>query len=359
MSQASHRIRTTWPLYLAIAVAASASIATSPPPTWLQELWLEGPDLVLGPDLPEQTTPLTIRFSPTLDHANILVGGEIEYEGAAEELRIELIEPDKRTLAAQLQLVEGDGRLAFQLRADRAALTCAPAEDGGCVQELAVRFHTDGAGTGAYAVRWGLQLSTGGGGSEPPANLVFEASLVGGRLTDTLSFPFDFVYPSAEAEQGRWRLMATDYGWYYVKPGQGGASRHFVVRGAGPYTSSELIIPFLVSCGSPAGDDESALRVAIIPDDPAAGPGVEHLARVTGSGAFIATLTFPEPLDCTGTDVCERGFTVVLESESDKYLNLDVRPHAVLDGDGDIAPADAFIEIVPDQVVETAASEDE
>lgn len=356
MNKQSHHTRTTWPLYLAIAVAASASIATSEP-YWSRDVWLAGPDLALAPDLPEQLVSLTIRFSPGQDHADILVGGEIEYEGADEQLRIALVEPGKRALATHVQRAEGDGRLAFTLEVRDAALSCAPAGDGTCVQELAVRFNTDGVRTGVHAIRWGVTLHVYGDENEPPADLVFDAELAGGRKAESFPYRFDFVYPSAEVEQGRWRLMDTDSGWYYFEPGQTKVSRHIVVRGAGSFASSELLVPFKVDFGDASPDSETGFRVAVIPDDPAAGPGVEHRATVTGAGAYITTLRFPEPLDCAGTGVCERGFDIVLEAEIDRYGSLDVRPHAVLDGDG-LASGSAFIEIVPDEVAEAASGQD-
>jgi hypothetical protein len=361
MSTPTRRIRTTWPLYLAIGVAAAASIATSPPPRWSREIWLEGPDLELSAQQPAPSIPLTIRFSPANDQANIVIGGEIVYTNAAEELRIALVEPGKRALASQQHLLEGNGRLAFQLQVWDAALSCAPAEDGSCVQELAVQFQGDGDRTGAYSIRWGVTLQTHGPGSEQPEDLIFDASLIGGQVVESFPFTFDVVYPSGEAGQGRWRLLAAGT-HYYAAHGEGRASRRFLVRGAGPYTSSALIVPFEASYSPSSADDETVLRVAVIPDDPAAGPAVEHLASVTGTGGFIAALSFPGPLDCPDEGLCERGFTVVLESEIDRYLTLDMRPHVMLEGDGDSVPANAFAEIVPDEedeVVETTSGEGE
>lgn len=352
MSMQHQRIHRTWPLYLAIAIGGAASIATSQV-EWRDYHEFTGEAVTLGPDRGQGAIPFTIMFSREPGPSAILVTGDVVYEDAAEELRVEILGPGKVPLATQVQAAEGDGHFQFQLRAADLALSCDPigiaASQEVCEQELALVFGTSAAPTGKYVINWFLRVENGDYGEEPPGHF-FAVHVPGARAVDTFPFLFEFIAPPQETAPDRWRASAGDSGTFFRDPDQPGLSRHMIVRGAGPYTSSELAIPFLISYDELSPGGEATLRIAVVPDEPAAGAGAEHLVTVTGSGAVMHLLSMPEPLDCAGESVCERGFTLTIDAEGDasKYLFLDVRPVATIEGDGEAVPAGAFIEIDAD-----------
>jgi hypothetical protein len=182
MTTHAHRIRSAWPLYLVIAAAGAASIATSPPPTWLLYYEFIGPEVKLDPELREDVVPFTIQFSREHDWSNIRVSGSVQYENADEELRISLVEPGKSTLATQFQAVEGNGNLSFTLESWDTTLRCEPGETEVCEQELAVVFGTGGARNGVYTVYWNLYVDTSDDGTDPPEDLIFEVDFPRGTL---------------------------------------------------------------------------------------------------------------------------------------------------------------------------------
>jgi hypothetical protein len=346
-----HRIHRRWPLYLAIAAGGAASIATSEV-EWRNFHEFTGEAVTLGPDQGQGAIPFKVRFSPEHGLSTILVIGDVVYEDAAEELRVEILGPGKVPLAAQVQAAEGDGHFQFQLRTGDLALSCDPiaiaASQEVCEQELALVFGAGAAPTGRYVINWFLRVENGEYAEEPPPGHFFEVEVPGATETDFFPFLLEFIVPSQEPAPGRWRASAVDGGTFFQDPGQPGQPRRLVVRGAGPYTSSELAIPFWINYdGSSPDSSEVTLRIAVVPDEPAVDEGAEHLVTVLGSGGVMHLLSVPEPLDCAGEPVCERGFTLTVdtEGEASKYLFVDVRPVAVIEGDGDAVPANAFIEI--------------
>jgi hypothetical protein len=350
MSMQHHRIHRTWPLYLAIAIGGAASIATSQV-EWRDYHEFTGEAVTLGPDRAQGAIPFTIRFSPVHGPSTILVIGDVVYEDAAEELRVEVLGPGKVPLATQVQAAQGDGNFQFQLRTADLALSCEPigiaASQEVCEQELALAFGTSAAPTGSYVINWFLRVENGDYAEEPPPGHFFAVEVPGGREVDTFPFLYEFIVPPQETAPGRWRASTADSGTFFQDPGQPGLSRYLVVRGAGPYTSSELAIPFMINYDELSPGGEATLRISVVPDEPAAGQGAEHLVTVTGSGSVMHLLSVPGPLDCAGESVCERGFTLTIDTEGDaaKYLFVDLRPVAAIEGDGDAVPAGAFIEI--------------
>lgn len=347
MDTRQHRIRGSWPLYLVIGIAGAASIATSGPPYWELNYELAGPAVTLGPDLREETVPFTIRFSPEQDSSDIEVFGVVQYEGAAEELRLSLVDPGQRTLATQFHTLEGDGRLRFTLRSSSASLRCEPAGPDVCEQELALVLGTGDTRTGAYVIEWQLAVRTSGDGDVPPEDLVFEVDFPRGRVPDSVPGDGLPLVPMDPPAEGRWRMYATPHAGD-LQRGQPTQLRRVILRGAGPYDASELIVPFSVSYEEYALDGAASVRIAIIPDQPGPGAAAEHVVAVSGSGFLTLALSVPEPLDCAGEPVCERGFTISVETDPDDidafYFELGVE--ALIEGEGD-APPDALIEIVP------------
>lgn len=175
-------MRSKWPLYLVIIIAAAASIATQYI-SWSARYRYAGPVVELSPDFREDIVPFTIRFAPGYDWADIRVFGSARYEGAAEELRVSLVELGERTLATQFQQVEGDGIITIQLSTWDTTLHCAPGETEVCEQELALVFGTGGARTGVYVFDWELTVGIEGEG-DAPADLFYEVEMPRGRLLD-------------------------------------------------------------------------------------------------------------------------------------------------------------------------------
>jgi hypothetical protein len=354
MRMQHHRIHRTWPLYLAIAGGAAASIATSQV-EWRNYHEFTGEAVTLGPDRDQGAIPFTIQFSREPGPSTITVIGDVVYEDAAEELRLEVLGPGKVPLATQVQAAEGDGHFQFQLRTADVGLSCDPvaiaASQEVCEQELSIVFGAGAAPTGRYVIDWFLRVENGEYAAEPPPGHFFVVQVPGASEVATYPFLFDFILPSQETAPGRWRASAVANGELFLDPGQPGLSRPLVIRGAGPYTSSELAIPFWINYDELSPGGEATLRIAVVPDEPAAGESVEHVVTVTGSGGVMHLLSLPEPLDCAGEPVCERRFTLTVdttsgaESNATKYLFLDVRPMAIIEGDGDAVPANASIQI--------------
>lgn len=350
MNTRAHRIRGSWPLYLVIAIAGAGSLATSPPPTWHLEHNLEGGLVTLDPDLREVVVPLTIRFSPEQDWSEVLISGAVEHVDAGEELWVSLVEPGQRTLASTSRRAQGDGRLTFHVSAPDASLRCDPVGSGACEQELAVVFNSSGARDGRYVVRWHVMLRTGGPGQAPPDGLIFDAELAGGRPVDFIPPLLSLFPPPDQPGPGRWRLSDGASSAFRLHPDAPSSSRRFTARAAGPYTGSQLFIPFMASrlrrADEPQETEEIALRVAVIPDPPGTGPTVEHVVTLAGE-ARIEALSVPAPLDCAGEPVCERGFTITVETDDEAAADVwtEAYVQAILDGAGDAAPAGAFVEI--------------
>jgi hypothetical protein len=357
MRTREHRIHGTWPLYLVIALAGAASIATSLPPIWESAFRFEGPTVTLDPDRREESIPLTIRFAPELDRTDIEVSGSVEYVDAAEELRLSLVEPGQRTLATQFQTVEGDGRLYFHFEAPGVSLRCESMESDTCKQELAVVFGTGGARTGAYVIRWHLAVKSEDADSAPEDDLYFDVALGDGRLVDYIPPPeIDVAVQPDQAGDDRWRLVSDYRVKLDVAPGQAGQTVHVVMVGEGPYTASELRAGLALHYSHDAPQESATFRITITPDEPAAGVAVEHVATVSGSGSLSLYLSIPEPLDCVDENACERGFTIELTGEKIEYgAFLHLALYGVIDGDGDDVPANASIEIVPGNAAGVAA----
>jgi hypothetical protein len=346
MSTPRHRIHGTWPLYLVIALAGVASIATSPP-YWTEAFRFEGPTVTLDPEQREVTIPLTIRFSPEQDLTDIEVRGSIEYQDADEELRLSLVEPGQRTLAAQFQTVAGDGRLFFQFDAPGVTLRCERMESDTCEQELGVVFATGGARTGAYVIRWYLSVQTMHEDNEPPDSY-FAVELADGREVGAI--PPLGTSPAVEPDEpgnDRWRLVSDYQTDLSVAPWQASQSVRVVVIGQGPYTASELRAVLTLGYEHYAPQGAATFRTTIVPDEPAAGVTAEHVATVSGGGTLSIPLSIPEPLDCVDEIACERGFIIELEGEALEYAAfLHLTLYGVIEGDGDGAPANTSIEIV-------------
>ena len=346
-----------WPLYLVIALAGVASIATSLPPIWGSAFWFEGPAVTLDPDRREESIPLTIRFAPELDRTDIEVGGSIEYQDAAEEVRISLVEPGKRTLAAQFQTVAGDGRLRFNLGAPGVSLRCESMESGACKQELAVVFATGGARTGAYVIRWHLTVQSQDADHAPDDDLYFDVALADGLLVDYIPrTDIDLSVETDRAGDDRWRLVSQYQGSLSVVPEQTRHSMRVVMSGQGPYTASELHAVLTLEYPHYVTQGATIFRTTITPDEPAGGVAAEHVATVSGSGHLSLPLSIAEPLACVDEVTCARGFTIELTGErleSAAFLTLML--YGVIDGDGDVVPANASIEIVPSVAAGSAA----
>jgi hypothetical protein len=348
MSTQANRIRSTWPLYLVIATAGAASIATSMS-WWYVGHQFEGPRVTLGPDRGEDIVPFTVRFSPQQDWSDIVVLGAVEYEDAAEELRISLVDPGKRTLATQFHTIEGDGRLLFRLEAPATSLRCETAATDPCAQELAVVFGTGGTRTGAYVIDWYLTVETSDDGAEPE-DLIFEVDFARGREVSAAPDEVALTAPPDVPGDGRWRLVHTAHGSLQLDPGDTGQSRHITMHGAAPYTASELYIPLYIRYNSNSLDGEATFRIAVVPDGSAGEAVAEHVAIVSGAGNLSVALTIAEPLDCEDEALCERGFTITLDHEAEIlapiYVDMDVQ--GVLEGDGDIAPTGVWVSVVSD-----------
>lgn len=350
MSMQAHRIRSTWPLYLVIAIAGAASIATSPPPTWLEYRHLEGPTVTLDPVQSSVTIPFTVSFSAWQDWSDLELRALVRYEDADAELRVSVVEPGTRTLATQFQRIDGDGSLLLSIRAPAVSLRCGSPGDDPCAQDLAVVFATGGTRTGTFVIDWYLTALTGDDGSAPPEDLVFEVALEGGRPVDSIDLPSTLPAPWDEAVEGRWQLVAQHHAEFLVLEAQAGHSLHVTVRSMGPYTESNLFIPFWLSYGDPELERMATFRIAVLSDDPAAAVVAEHVASVSGGGHVRHSLSIP--LDCAPETVCERGFTIIFDGEDEDellgYSHLYFDIDALLEGEGDVAPAEARIEILPD-----------
>jgi hypothetical protein len=344
MSKQAARIRDTWPLYLVIALAGAASIATTLP-SWSESRQFGGPRVTLGPDLREEVVPFTVRFSPKHTMSDIFVFGTVDYEGADEELRISLVEPDQRTLATQFHTIQGDGRLLFWVDALGVSLRCASPETETCEQELAVVFGTSGTRAGAYDIDWSLRLEMGGPDAEPPADPVLDVDFPRGRVVEFTPDPLPLgIAPDAIGDD-RWRVVDTRGAGFYFDPASTSHSMHVTLIGTGPYTASQLYVPLGLSYYESALQGEATFRIAVIPDEPAGGAVVEHVATVSGAGTLQAALSIPEPLDCVDELVCERGFTITLDIEAEilgsVYMSLSIQ--AAIDGDGEAPPPGARV----------------
>jgi hypothetical protein len=348
MNTQAHRIRgrarAPWPLYLVIAIGGAASIATSPP-WWSQVQQFEGPTVTLAPDRIEEIVPFTVRFSPEHPQSDVFVYGTVEYTDADEELRIALVDPDQRTLATQFHTIQGDGRLTFSIDAPAMSLVCAEPGADECEQKLAVVFGTGGARSGTYVIDWYLTVQMNGENASPPPDLVFEVDFERGQRIGSIPYQeYLAIAPDAPGD-GRWRIVQAQSASIYLDPGDFGQSMHVTMSGQGPYTASELYLPFTLSYSQYALEGEGTFRVTVVPDEPAGGVVAEHVATVSGAGSVNVALSIPEPLDCVDEIPCERGFTITVDNEAElvdtAYLTLEVQ--AAIDGDGALPPVDASL----------------
>jgi hypothetical protein len=156
-------------------------------------------------------------------------------------------------------------------------------------------FVAGAAPTGSYVIHWFLRVENGDYGTEPPPGHFFVVEVPGASETDTFPFLLEFIAPPQDTAPGRWRVSAADSGTFVQDPGQPGLPGRLVIRGAGPYTSSELVIPFWINYDGTSPIGEATLRIAVVPDEPAAGEGAEHVVTVTGSGGVMHLLSLPSP----------------------------------------------------------------
>jgi hypothetical protein len=341
MNEQAHRIRSTWPLYLVIAIGGAASIATGmhAPFGWQEVRSFGGPRITLDLDRREETVPFTVRFSPKYPASDIHVFGKVDYEGAAEELRISLVEPGQSTLATQFHTIQGDGSLLFWLSAPATALRCASPGTDTCDQELAVVFGTGGTRTGTYVIDWSLQAGMYGSDEYPPADLIFEVDFERGRVDDyTYYEPLSIALDSPGDE--RWRIVQGLYTDFPLDRDNASHSMHVTMVGRGPYTASQLYVPLNISYAETWLPGGGTFRLAVVPDEPAGGAVAEHVVTVSGDGQLQVAVSIDEPLDCVDEIVCVRGFTITVDTESEisdfLFATLDVQ--AAIDGDGDSWP---------------------
>lgn len=342
--------KTRWPLYLTIAVAAVASIATSPPPSWWESRVFQGPAVQLDQTRATDAATFTVQISKEyadpwdVYNPSVEVVGVVSYElasDAPQDLRISLVTPDQTIVSEQIHALQGAGLRHFSLRMWE-PFACA-SDASVCEQTLAVEFDAGGITGGAIDIEWYLTATTSGDGADKPDDLVFDVALADGEAISYIPDLRTVVEPPVdEIGDGRWLTAAYGHTWLGVGNGAARQTRQFSLVGEGSFSSSALSIGVAVSSNQV---DPADFRLAVLPEESDV-PVAEQIVTMSGEGGTLFELRIPEPLDCPeGT--CKRNYVIVLETtdaiSSSAHVNIDI--HATLDGEGEQPPADVAVSL--------------
>jgi hypothetical protein len=350
--------KTAWPLYFTIAVAAASSMATSAPyrPHWDEARVAQGPLVRLDDTLAADTADFTVRLSeefavPSLEsslqplvHVVGVVNHEIE--GAPQYLRVALVTDEQTIVADQSHHLEGTGQFVFSMTLDE-MLGCKLADPGVCEQTLTVVFDAEDVPAGVIDIEWYVRASASGPDEVPPADLVFARDVERGQPVDFIPELVPVTETIDEPGDGRW-LMADSWSLYVAtNPDIASNTAHFTMRGTGGFSSSVLSLSVgLVG----ATTTPVPARLTLLGDEPGAGVVAEWAAAVGGSGSAQFEFELPEPLDCPFGGTCERGFTLVLETDSavPRDARALVSLRTIIKGEGEYAPGDTSVDLTID-----------
>ncbi len=337
--------RAVWPLYLTIAVAAAASMATSAPPFWMEERAFRGP--VIRLDETRATDVATFGLQISRRHADpwIEVVGLVAYEldAAPTDLRIALVTQDQDVLAEQIHSLEGAGRLQVTMTTLQ-AFACEPMAKV-CEQTLALEFDAGSVPSGAIDIEWYVKVHVSGDGTEPPANLVFDIDFERGEPVTDIPGRIVAAPPIDLVGDDRWRIFDDGRTSLALGPLTGRETRSVSVRGEGGFSSSRLYMFVTMSTNQPAPVD---LRLIVIPEGAATGIVAERVTTFTGDSEATFEIRIPQLLDCAPDEPCRRDFTIMFETEDELTTRADasIEIHAILDGEGEQPPAGVQIELV-------------
>lgn len=333
-----------WPLYLTIAAAAAASMATSAPPTWHEAQVFQGPDVRLDQARPTGAATFTIHASKRYADPVVEIVGLVRYElegDAPQDLRIALVAPDQDVLVEQIHPLEGAGRIWFSLQSWE-QLACASGAKV-CEQTMALEFDAGSVPGGAIDIEWYLEAQTGAEGTEPPENLVFEVDVDGGQPLLELPWLSAAEPPTDETGNGRWRRAEDGLVRLALGASSRRETRRFSVRSGGGFSSSQLSMSVSMSTSQPAPVD---LRLAVLSDEPGAGVVAERVVTFSGDSETAFEIRLPGLLDCPD-GACTRDFVLVFDTADEITLRADVSVgiHASVDGEGEQPPADVELAV--------------
>jgi hypothetical protein len=346
-------IRRAWPLYLAIAVAGTASIATSVAPPWSASRHFQGPALRLDSTRATDAATFTILVSPEYADPTVEVIGVLTYEldGEPQDLRIALEAPGQSVLAEQVHHLEGAGQLAFSL-AKYAQIQCALASTQVCDQTLALTFDTGGVVAGTIDIEWYLSAQLNmDTEEEAPPDLVFEIDVPGGAPIDAVPWLHKANPPEDQNPDGRW-LEWAPFGMAFPAEQPPADRQRITMRGEGGFTSSQLYVYVILDSRYILDLDEPdtvSLRLTVIPDEPGTAPVAEHVVTFTGDNTSGFELSIPEPLDCPPGPACERSFTITMDAEGADAGNAlaSLSFYGIIEGEGEYLPEDAQVFLYP------------
>lgn len=349
-------IRRAWPLYLAIAGAGAASIATSRPPTSPAHHQFQGPALRLDPTRASDAATITILVAPEYADPIVEVVGVLTYDldGAPQGLRIALEELGQSVLARQFHHLEGAGQLEFSLM-EAAQIQCALTSPQVCRQTLELTFDTNDGLSGAIDIEWyvSVQLNLDID-EEVPQDVYFEINVPGGTRIDAVPGLETPNPPEDRPGDGRW-LEAAPLDLAFPADQLPTNAQRITMRGEGAFTSSRLSLyvhldsQYMLDLDEP---DTANLRLTVIPDELSTAPVVERIVTFTGDNQAAFELSIPEPLDCPPGPACERSFTITLDTEGEDAGNVatSLALHGIIEGEGEQPPADAHVAVTADPV---------
>ena len=353
-------IYTAWPLYLTIAVAGAASMATSSPdrPFWREHRFSQGPLVRLDETRAGDAADFTVHLSheDTIPpgysgspHSFVDVLGVVSYEldGAPQYLRIALATAGQTVLGEQVHLLEGAGQFSFRATSDEPR-ACAPAGAEVCEQTFTVMFDAEDVDAGVIDIEWYVVTEAQGAGEVPPADFVLDVDIEGGQPVDGVPPLLSVAGTTDEPGDGRWLWSDEAFEFLHTGPLLGGNSKHFTIRGAGGFTSS--LLSLVASIESSNGPVPATFLLTVIPDESASGPVAEQAITFAGDTGMTVELQIPQPLDCPPGRACERGYTIILDGPDDITGNANAHfiARALIEGEGEQPPADAQVVLTID-----------